>query len=155
MKQPVTPQPTAATAPESLRTRFGPEEPTDWTNRSLRPLDIATSTRLCQLRTNACAWIGGHLIGGTTCTACLKPVGRGANQESMVQHLFLCRNGYWKRRQFGIKTPADLWRKPRACLDFAAWFRAKFPPASDAPRRNTLPPPPPPPTPPRQLATGR
>jgi len=76
-------------------------------------------TTLCQLRTNACPKLGGHLHGHTHhCARCGAWTQRDNHGNSMVEHAFRCPRVRNKRRQFHVRDIVDLWRRPRACIDY-------------------------------------
>lgn len=80
-------------------------------------------TVLCQLRTNACPAIGGHLIGPHRCSKCGAACGRGqANTPSMVEHMFVCPRGRTTRANLRIRGLKSLWQHPHRTLRYATDF---------------------------------
>ena len=101
------------------RRRPGPL-PSKWPARRYRAWPRWSLTLLCQLRSNACPRLGGHLVGRIFhCPRCGAMTTRGESHvDSMVEHAFKCGRGFNKRRQFGIKGVIDLWVRPRVAMDY-------------------------------------
>ena len=100
--------------------------PSLWSSKKYKGFSQRELTLLCQLRTNACSQLGGHLVGHrTNCTHCGTAVARGNPLlQSMVEHSFVCPSFRGARRIFRVTGVRDLWRRPRNSLDslFYAFF---------------------------------
>ena len=97
--------------PDHLPSRWPSKRFARWTNFE--------KTTLCQLRTNACPKLGGHLHGHVHhCVRCGAWTRRDNYGNSMVEHAFRCPRVRSKRRQFHVRDIVDLWRRPRACIDY-------------------------------------
>ena len=96
--------------------------PSRWPARSFRTFSQREIVRLCQLRTNACPALGGHLVDRIhPCPRCGIGTARGRRgTRSMVEHLFVCTATAQRRRTFGVRNLGDLWTRPRNCLDYVA-----------------------------------
>jgi ribonuclease HI len=98
-------------------------KPSTWDKKRFGQWTRGEITILCQLRTNACTLLGGHLHGHRyECPRCRTPTMRGAADpatvKSMVEHAFICPRAHYKRRTFRIKGIADLWARPRRAFDY-------------------------------------
>ena len=78
----------------------------------------AAAVTLAQLRTNACAQVGGHLARETElCPRCRTMTMRNSDvHPSMVQHMFHCRSTAGHRRHHRIDGIQDLWTHPLRAL---------------------------------------
>lgn len=99
--------------------------PTRWSIKEHAYLSNKGCILLCQLRTDACPAIGGHLIGPYRCHRCggctHRP--RGDATESMVQHAFHCPQGLRLRRALRIRGLKDLWLRPMTALSYIESFK--------------------------------
>jgi hypothetical protein len=75
---------------------------------------------LCQVRTNACPLLGGHLIQHPhKCPQCYVTTFRGVTGwTSMVEHAFTCWRTRGLRRELRINGLRALWTKPARALQY-------------------------------------
>ena len=97
-----------------------PLAPAKFPDRVFKRLANSEVSILCTLRTNACAALGGHLVGQPhPCPKCGEVTVRGhATKKSMVAHAFTCRRAYRERHHLRIRGLRDLWCRPRLALDY-------------------------------------
>lgn len=118
--------------------------PSTWPSRQFRSWPRGALTTLCQLRSNACPRLGGHLEKTRFhCPRCGAQTTRGEDHvESMVEHAFRCGRGFNKRRQFGVKGVVDLWTRPRVAMDYLreVFFDYSPPPHLQPPHLQVPPP---------------
>lgn len=114
----------------SLRATLKSEKPglrpTRWPKSewSRSTLHCAAAETLAQLRTNACAQVGGHLAREPeVCPRCRTTTRRNSpNHPSMVEHMFLCRSAAGHRRHHRIDGLQDLWTRPHRAMQLVRLF---------------------------------
>jgi hypothetical protein len=94
--------------------------PASWRQHNTRPFTRATVAFLCQVRTNACPLLGGHLIQHPhKCPQCYVTTFRGVTGwTSMVEHAFTCWRTRGLRRELRINGLRALWTKPARALQY-------------------------------------
>ena len=116
----------ASGASKTLKQKAGlPAEPTRW--QQSHGIPSAQLAFLCQLRTNACATLGGHLVERYVCPACHAPTERAhPTLQAMVEHAFNCRIALPLRREERIRSMRNLWTQPARTLRYIAKFIHTF-----------------------------
>jgi ribonuclease HI len=95
-----------------------------WPAKVLREWQPADVRLLCQLRTNSCEKVGGHLIGRVDlCCRCRAATKRSSpGYDSMVQHIFKCWKMRGARKVLRIRGVRSLWTNPVRALAYAKQF---------------------------------
>jgi ribonuclease HI len=107
---------------DTFRRKAGPKGPapwpTKWRARTFATMPDKHKIMLCQLRTDACPALGGHLYGQRVkCARCGTMTQRGGSQ-SMVEHIFKCSATFTSRRQSRVRGLFDLWKRPTRVITF-------------------------------------
>lgn len=111
----------------SVKGRCRQFTPCKWPKKVFGRWPEADRTLMAQVRTNACAKIGGHLHNQLgTCSKCGVITYRGAaphvGMPSMTEHLFICRRMRVARSTLRLRGVYSLWTKPEAALSYIRAF---------------------------------
>lgn len=110
--------------PGTLRNFAGVTSPPPrWNRKDHNALGHLSIRRLCQLRTDSCPEIGGHLVEDYPCHRCGAATARGKpSVASMVKHIFHCPQATPLRRQLRIRGISDLWKRVGPTLEYVRFF---------------------------------
>lgn len=109
------------TAPRAVR--GVPCLPAPWTSEKNKLLNSAQRTLICQLRTDACPRLGGHLVAPHNCVKCGTTTHRASEtHQSMATHMFTCSAAQQTRRTLRIRGVKDLWKDAAKVILLVKYF---------------------------------